>query len=137
VSLAELYREYHGSKSNRIEKQIGLNPHIPGLPQPTLTAERFFTNIESKYADKIADKFSIREPISQVELRDTEDDLPSSKLYSVPFPKSNIPNLFTPLYFKQVAHDPYEELPIYKPPKGIVLPPIRKKKKNKYYRRRR
>lgn len=90
----------------------------------------------SQYADKIAGKFLIQEPISHVELRESEGTLPSSKLYTVPFPSSNIPNLFTPSYIQQISHNPYELLPDYRVPRGFIPTPRRKKKKAKYYRRR-
>lgn len=137
MSLAKVFRVYLGLESNLTEEY---RPFTDGLLYSDIRQIPLNAS-SSNSADMIAGKFAIEEPISIAEATKEESHLPSTKLYSVPFPDSDIPNLFIPNYLRQnLIYEPYPILPDYKPPRNIIpniKAPRNKRKKNKYYRRRR
>lgn len=99
-----------------------------------MTSREEDINWDYESPSKIANSFYVQEPISASELYRQESQLPTSKLYSLPFPKSDVLNLFTPPYIKQIPQMDYPDYPSYKRP---ALPPniSRPKRKKRYARR--
>jgi len=118
MGLAKLYRESHGSNSDNTDSIWTLY----GLREPSVYSS-------------ISSNFWIKEPTSVPEISEREGSLVSSKLYSLPFPESEVPNMYYPSYIKPIQHEEYPIHPDYK-----YIPNIdsrkRKRKKGIYYRSR-
>jgi hypothetical protein len=92
MALAKLFKEYLGSpeeRSHAIDERVG-NSYLP----------QSIAKLETYPGYTAANKFDVEEPVNIHKLHEQESRLPSSLLYTVPFPDSATSGKYLPSYVK-------------------------------------